>query len=322
METMLEKTANLYLENCRTSGKSADTVSSYGRTLRNLCDFLKSQGASSPADVTAVMLLAWKGELSQRVSITSLDLYLRHAKLFFDFCADADIIVKSPYKSASMSVNRASLRAAQSKPYEKNLTESDFRKILTNAAPAGMHRSAYARNRAMLMLFLTSGMRNTSLRLLTPADLDWERGVIHVRVAKGGKTSDVLFADVAQQAVRAWLAQRPDFCTDDDTLFGFCRDGEQTWEPYSRQQISNMVCAAIKSFAGREGERSHALRHSMATMLQRRGMTQGEIGILLMHSDDSAPKVTSRYITADYTPVFRKANAIFNRIMGKLAAPA
>ena len=322
MKTTLEQAAALYLGNCKTSGKSADTVASYARTLRNLCDFLSSQGVSFAEDVNAVHLLAWKSDLSQRVSLTSLDLYLRHAKLFFDFCADADMVIKSPYKAASMAVNRSALRAAQAKPYEKNLTEGDFRKILCNDAPANMHRSAYARNRAMLMLFLTSGMRNTSLRMLTPADLDWERGVIHVRVAKGGKSSDVLFADIAQQAVRAWMAQRPAYCTDSDTLFGFCREGEQTWEPYSRQQISNMVCAAVQSFSGRQGERSHAMRHSMATLLQHRGMTQGEISILLMHSDENAPKVTSRYIEADYTPVFRKANAIFNRIAGKLAVPA
>ena len=322
METVLEKSANIYLDNCKNSGKSSETVASYARTLCSLCEFLKSHGASDPSDVTPVMLLAWKSELSQRVSITSMDLYLRHAKLFFDFCADADMIVKSPYKAASMSVNRSALRAAQEKPYEKNLTEADFRKILCNEEPANMHRSAYARNRAMLLLFLTSGLRNTSLRLLTPADLDWDRGVIHVRIAKGGKTSDVLFADIAQKAVRAWLEQRPSFCTDEDTVFGFCRDGEHTWRPYSRQQISNMVCSAVQSFSGREGERSHAMRHSMATLLQHRGMTQGEISILLMHSDENAPKVTSRYIEADYTPVFRKANAIFNRIVGKLAIPA
>lgn len=303
-----------YLENCRVSGKSVDTISSYGRTLRSLSDFLSLQGICEMENVSSTHLLAWKADCANRLSITSLDLYLRHAKLFFDFCVDADILLKSPYKASVMAVNRAAIRSALGKPYEKNLSEQDFRNILENNAPKDMHRSTFTRNRAMLALFLTSGMRNTSLRLLTPDDLDWETGVVHVRVAKGGKSADVLFSDVAQQTMRKWLEDRPVACTNQEPIFGFFSK-EGIWMPYSRQQVSEIVNAAVRGFAGVEGERSHALRHSMATMLQHRGMSQSEISILLMHSEDSAPKVTSRYIEADYSGVFKKANSIFNQIV-------
>lgn len=311
--TTVREAVSAYLDNCRISGKSEDTLASYGRTLRSLADFLASHGAENAEDVSSAHLLAWKADCATRLSITSLDLYLRHARLFFDFCVDTDILSKSPYKASVMAVNRAALRSVAQKPYQKNLTEQDFRSILSNNAPRNMHRATYARNRAMLALFLTSGMRNTSLRLLTPRDLDWENGVVHVRVAKGGKSADVLFSDIAKQAMRAWLQDRPSLCTDSDPIFGFL-SASGAWMPYSRQQVSEIVNASVRGFAGVEGERSHAMRHSMATLLQHRGMSQGEIAILLMHSEDAAPRVTRRYIEADYSAVFRKANAIFNRI--------
>ena len=303
-----------YLDDCRTD-KSATTIDSYARTLRFFGDFLERNSVTDLSGITTALIAQWKLERAEGTSVTSLNTYLTHIRIFFTFCVEMDLLEKNPYKKV-LDINKNTVRRASEKPYEKIIDESQFRVILSNRHPKGAHKACYARNRAILALLLTSGIRVSSLCAITPAHLDWERGTIYLPYAKGGKNGDVAFTEVAQVCVRAYLESgyRPDDCTEDMPLFG-ANDTENTWKAYSRQNMSRVVEAAVRGFLGLSGYRSHAMRHSMATMLHKRGMKDEEIGVLLMHSDGTGPAVTGKYIERDNTRYYQKANDVFKRIV-------
>jgi site-specific recombinase XerD len=301
-----------YLQNCVSSGKAKDTLDGYKRTLENLGSFIARLEIVDLEDVTTRVLAAWKNERSAEVSATSMRLYLTHVHSFFDFCVDVEMIEKTPYSKTVLKIDKAAIQAETSKPYGKLITEKQLIKILTNSHPDNMHRSAYERNRAILLVLLTSGMRNKSLRTLTESDLDWENNRIWLRDAKGGKSDYVLFPPMAQEAVKDYLASghRPSNLPINAPLFGRIDEGG-SWVGYTRQNLSERVLDAVNGFCGEDGHRSHAMRHSMATILKKRGVEDREISELLMHSDGDAPAVTQRYIENDHKELFDKVGKIF-----------
>ncbi len=305
---------NAYISACKAGNKSDKTIESYTRTLRFFGDFLSSRELDSLESITPAVLLAWKEEQSASLAVSSLRLYDTHLKGFFDFCVDIEFLNRSPYKKSLMAVK---INDADRKDYKNIVTVDQFRLVLTSMRPFGMRINTFARNRAILALLITSGIRCDSLCRITPADLDWKNGAIYLENAKGGKNGDVLFSDVAQQLVREYLDSglRPASCADDEPLFGFFdQKNGGAWTRFSRTNISNVVEAAFRNITSAEGFRSHAMRHSFASLLKDGGMKDGDISILLMHSDGTGSAVTNRYIKRNNASVFQEANAIFNRL--------
>lgn len=296
-------------QNCAASEKSARTVEFYRQGVKQLVSYL---GSDTPVSaVTPLQLLSYKAERAESVQITTLDAYLRAIRVFFDFCCDMRYIAESPCNK-SLDVNRRKLSMAQNLPYTKLLDEHDFHTIMTVDAPRYMPRKNVARNRAILAILLTSGIRSSGFCALTPADLYEKRNVIHVRCGKGGKTGDILYSDVAIRAVRAYLDTLQKQPADNEPLF--CKATEPG-VPYNRTLLTETVQKAVERWTGKHGYRAHSMRHSMANILLRNGMRRADIGELLMHDDDEAPDVTRRYTGSDITRQLQEANAIFNLLV-------
>lgn len=303
-----------YLRNCEASGKSYNTINSYKSVLRVFGEYLDRQLISSVVSVTPDTLISWKSEAAGSVSPSSLRLYATIVNGFFSFCHEAGFIPANPYKAKLMQV---AVKDSDRKDMLSHvITEQDFASIMLADRPAHMHRGAVARNKAIIALLVTSGIRCESLCRLTLSDLDYMAHSIRIVNAKGGKNDEILYSSVAFAAVQEYLASgyRPAEWTEEDTLFGFV-DGSGIWTPYSRSQISNIVESSIRSFVGKSGFRSHAMRHTFASFLSNNGMSDGEVSVLLMHSDGTGAKVTSRYIKRDNSNLFKKADAIFNSIL-------
>ena len=309
----VKKAIENYLSSCKASGKSENTIESYTATMRMLETWLDGMGVENIEDVTPVHLDAFKNAHSLSVSPTTLNLRLSHVRCLFVWLVDMEVIDRNPMKK-SIKVERSALREAQSKEYEKLLDERDLLTILTNNKPRHTLRACISRDRAILALLLTSGIRNTSLRMLTPNDLLWGEKAIRIDVAKGGKSGKAPFTSVARDAVRTYLADHPEIKAD-QPMFGVSfHDGSRL--PYSRQELSNIVENAVCAFTGKPGYRSHAMRHSMATMLAKNGRMQDrEISMLLFHSDGEGAAVTNRYIGRDLSWLFEKVDKVFEKAL-------
>lgn len=305
-----------YINVCKASGKSHNTLESYSRTLRFFGQYLEASGVCSLESVTPDLLSAWKLRAAQSLSPASLRLYVTHLKCFFDFCRDIEFVTTNPFKKRVMEV--AVKDSDRKDTLTHVLTPHQFRAIFQNDSPRHMHRSAIARNRAILAILITSGIRCESLCRLTQRDLDPASHSIRIQNAKGGKNGSVLLSDLAIRSLahyRQSCAALPTPPPPDGPLFGFVT-ASGSWSPYSRAHLSAVVEAAVRGFTGAAGFRSHAMRHTCASLLSASGLSDGEISTLLFHSDGTGAQVTNRYIARDSTALFHKANAAFETLLG------
>lgn len=311
--------ADQYLTVCRSSGKSVNTIDSYSRTLKSFGDFLSSVNIHLVENITPAVLVNWKMQVSATASSSSLRLYVAHLKGFFDFCTDIEFVQRNPFKKKLMEV---AVKESDVKDTTAHvLAAKHFRQICTVDKPSGMHARTVERNRAILLLFLTSGIRCSSLCRLTFSDLFMQEKTIRIRNAKGGKNGEVLLSTVAASAVNRYLRSgyipEGSGWSQDAPLFGFV-DASGAWTPYSREQMSGIVELSVRGFTGQAGFRAHALRHTCASLLSANGLSDGEVSTLLMHSDGTGARVTNRYIDRSNAALFNKADRIFQRLAGTL----
>ena len=159
------------------------------------------------------------------------------------------------------------------------LTGSDMGKIL--AAPSGGSAMAL-RDRAMLELFYSSGLRVTELSTLTIPQLNLDAGFLRV-FGKGSKERVVPIGDKAREALRVYLdAGRPAFVRARKTGFEVFLSARGT--AISRKTL----WVIVRKYAGRAGlgkkVKPHHLRHTFATHLLGGGADLRSIQEMLGHA--------------------------------------
>jgi len=138
------------------------------------------------------------------------------------------------------------------------------------------------RDRAMLELFYSTGLRRVELCHLDLSDLNTERRTVHVRQGKGKKDRMV---PVGARAV-AWLERylkevRPRLCLDTRTQALFLTGYGEAFNP---DVVSRRVSAWMKQVAGRTAS-CHLLRHTCATHMLEGGADIRYIQQLLGHEN-------------------------------------
>ena len=137
------------------------------------------------------------------------------------------------------------------------------------------------RDRAVLELFYSTGLRRSELCRLEVPDFNAERRTLHVRKGKGKKDRMVPVGEQAVQWVEKYLAQvRPRLCLDTRTqaLFLTGYGG-----PFNADVLSRLVSKWMEQ-AGLSGKGScHLLRHTCATHMLEGGADIRYIQQLLGH---------------------------------------
>jgi len=164
---------------------------------------------------------------------------------------------------------------------EKVLTEDELRALLaqeTTTSATGL------RNKALLLLMATSGLRVSEALGLRPADLEREKGevvAVTLPATKAGVKQKAGVNPEAAALIDRWLEKRkglgingraPVFCTvTEGAKTGFATGGRvKPGQPLSRQYVHKLVRDLARR-AGIEGKRvsPHSLRHTFGTLLAR-----------------------------------------------------
>lgn len=301
----IERARKAYLASCRANGLSEGTIANYDRITAKYMDFVKSNGL----DVTVGSVNEWKVSLAENgVKITTLNLYMQILKTMFDWCVSMEMIDKSPVIPVVMPSKKA-VNTERKKPYTKLLSADEFRKIITCGRPKGVTEVNWKRNRAILIVFLTSGLRNSELRDLKMKDISFEKGTITVENGKGGKSRICAFPKIAQDAVRDYLESGycPNNLGENDYLFGTNEDG---WKQFDRFTLSQLVQRNIRIITGRDDCRSHSLRHASASWMLQNGINMDSISSLLGHSSVATTAIYAERLNPSSPS--SEANAMFN----------
>ncbi|MGA1417318.1 MAG: site-specific integrase [Gemmatimonadaceae bacterium] len=183
---------------------SPHTLAAYGRDLEGLRAFLTEHlGVASVdwATVDRLQMRAWLASLARRglAKRTSARM-LSAARSFYRFLHRADLVEVNP------------ARAVGSPKLDRHLPghldRTQIETVLTAAATRAQEgRFTDVRDRAILELFYSAGLRLSELRGIDRSDLDLLGGLVKVR-GKGRKERIVPVGGPAQQALREYERAR------------------------------------------------------------------------------------------------------------------
>jgi integrase/recombinase XerD len=138
------------------------------------------------------------------------------------------------------------------------------------------------RDRAMLEVFYSTGIRRMELIHLKLYDLDTDRGTLMVRLGKGRKDRMVPIGDRAIAWCEKYLREeRPQLVTraDNDTFFL-----TNLGEAFTRERVTQIVRRyVLKADIGKSGS-CHLFRHTMATLMLENGADIRYIQEMLGHA--------------------------------------
>ena len=166
------------------------------------------------------------------------------------------------------------------------LTERDFKLILHSAA---MEKDPILKRRdqAILMLFMSTGMRREALRSINISDINFKEQTLTV-IDKGDKVQIYKLGDKCVDAINNWLEYRKAYVSvPSDALF-LSNQGSRI----SSNGLAKVVCKYSKKAIGRE-IRPHKLRAGYCSILYANNPDIEFVRRSVGHSDVST---TQRYI--------------------------
>ncbi|MEI8592544.1 tyrosine-type recombinase/integrase, partial [Xenorhabdus bovienii] len=146
------------------------------------------------------------------------------------------------------------------------------------------------RNRVMLEVLWSTGIRRSELRHLRPGDIDRERGTLAVRQGKGRKDRVVPIGERALD----WLARyqqtvRPQLLRRHDSGYLFVT---QQGQPLSLARLTEIAGRTLRERAGLDKPGAcHVFRHSMATAMLDNGADIRHIQSMLGHEQLSTTQI-------------------------------
>ncbi|MFH1175177.1 MAG: site-specific tyrosine recombinase/integron integrase [bacterium] len=172
---------------------------------------------------------------------------------------------------------------------EAPLKFSLSRRMGEGGAPNFLKNLVYLRDKAILELLFSAGLRVSELVSLNKDDINLQRGEFTVR-GKGRKLRVAFISDSAKEALNRYLSERKDL---EDALFipvtPLLKEGENSrLTPRSVQRI-------IKKYAKLAGiikkVTPHTIRHSFATDLLFNGADIRSVQAMLGHSNISTTQI-------------------------------
>jgi integrase/recombinase XerD len=259
-------------------GLSKNTVSAYRRDLDQAAGFLAKHGARNWHQFSGEHAAAWLQSLSRgRFTVASLARKLSALRNLARF------LVREKLRDDDFSALLIGPKLVRRIP--GTLTADEVARLL-GAVVGGDARAL--RDRALLELFYSSGLRVSELAGLMLQQVDLQHGFLRV-FGKGSKERVVPIGGRAVEALTSYLAAgRPPFVRS--------RTGSQLFLNKNGAALSRvMLWMIVKKYAKRAGitknVKPHGLRHSFATHLLTGGADLRAIQEMLGHASISTTQI-------------------------------
>jgi tyrosine recombinase XerC len=155
------------------------------------------------------------------------------------------------------------------------------------------------RDRAIMEVLYSCGLRASELVGLDTGSVDFNRGEIKVR-GKGNKERIVPLGDAAKTAILAYLKERN---ATNAALFQNRRGGRLT-----TRSLQRIVHKHLMGVAQASGTHPHILRHTFATHLLENGADLRAVQELLGHASLSTVQIYTHVTTKRLKEVYKKAH--------------
>lgn len=276
---------NDYLVAIGAKGFSPYTVAYRSRSLAQLVAWLAERGVTHPGEVTKPVLERYQRSLfhyrkanGAPLSFRTQASYLVPVKGLFRWLAQTNRILFNP--ASELELPRIERRLPR-----VILSVAEMESVLASAdldEPVGL------RDRAIMEVLYSTGMRRSELCRLRLHDLDVDRGTVLIEVGKGGRGRMVPIGTRALAWVDRYLIEvRPGLVVppDDGIVFLTVEGNDVTPD-----HLTGKVGAYVRSATAKAGS-CHTFRHSMATLMLEGGADIRHIQEMLGHVQLSTTQI-------------------------------
>jgi integrase/recombinase XerD len=304
LDLLVEK----FTEQMKLLGWSPRTIGSYRSHLAFFLAWLDRE--TDVTEITAAtpeVLHAWQAHLygwtdddGKGLSIATQAARLSVLRSFFRYLVKTDVLVYDPSSSLELPKRKGILPRSI-------LSKQEVARLLAApdaTTPLGL------RDRAMIEVLYSTGIRNAELRALQVYDLDLDRGLVRINEGKNAKDRVVPLG----QAACTWLRE---YLSDARSGLLKARAGPETEQTLflsktGRPLVPLGVLYPLKKHARAAGiERSvtpHTLRHTFATHLLAGHADIRHIQAMLGHASVATTQIYTRVEVTDLKAVHRRCH--------------
>jgi len=273
--SQLARVAAEFVVSRRAGGCSPRTIEYYRNELRFLCAYLESQGIQDVKSITPTHLRGFLLDTGERRNAGGVHCAFRVVKTFLRW-------FEAEYEPTGWQnpIHKVSAPKLEQKALPP-VSMADLRAMLATCDKS----FTGARDRAIMLMLLDTGLRASELLALTTGDVSAD-GAVRVRHGKGGKSRVVFIGSKTQQALARYMRFRGDRGAGDPLWLG------ERGAPLHIGGLKSLVRRRAK-LAGVPRPALHGFRRAFALLSLRAGMDVYSLQRLMGHSDLS---VLRRYL--------------------------
>lgn len=277
---------------------SPHTIKAWQRDLDKLAAFLLRNGLSEWRSLDQYLLEEFIADCSgQGLEIRSQQRLMSTLRGFYDWLAKVGEAAFNPARGIRLKTHKREL------PHV--LDVDAVQKLLDAPAPPDEpEKSLWLRDRAMMELFYSSGLRLSELSFSRLPDLDLASGNITV-TGKGKKTRRLPVGRKAREALQQWLALRSNWLTDksEDWIFLTPKGAR-----FNERSIQLRLAHQAQRAGLPQHVHPHMLRHSFASHLLESSHDLRAVQELLGHADISTTQIYTHLDFQHLADVYDKAH--------------
>lgn len=279
-------------------GLSANTLKAYRRDLDKVAAFLEASGLREWRSLDQYLLEEFIARVSEDgLDIRSQQRLLSSLRGFYDWLSAQGEAAFNPARGLRLKMHRREL--------PRVLDVDLIQQLLDAPVPEEEpEKSLWVRDRAMMELFYSSGLRLSELAhaSLTQLDCtDW-----HITVTgKGNKTRRVPVGRKAREALEEWLVLREQWCNE--------KSADLVFITPKGSRFTERAIQLRLAFQGRRAGlpqhvHPHMLRHSFASHLLESSQDLRAVQELLGHADISTTQIYTHLDYQHLAAVYDKAH--------------
>lgn len=275
---------------------STHTVVAYKHDLSQMLEYVRLEyQVSQPDRIDSDMLRSWMVSLMEEgVSARSVNRKLSTLKSYWHFLKRQGCVAANPVQKV--------LAPKTKKPLPVFLKEEEMEEVLIPVSDA-KSQFVSERDRLILDLFYSTGMRLSELIGLTDEQVDLDACVLRV-TGKRNKQRLIPFGAALKNAIISYKTERDELVSDKPGRLLVRENGA----PLYPQLVYRMVHKRLSSVATLSKNSPHVLRHTFATTLLNRGAELNAVKELLGHSSLSATEVYTHTTFEELKKVYKQAH--------------
>lgn len=280
-------------------GKSQSTVKHYRRSVNVFFQFMDENGISNLSQINKSLMMKYFLYLNQFVNargqIASNALknkLINSVKLFFKYLVRTDHLAKDP------TVDLEPVREEQGLPRDF-MNESEIIRLLDK--PTSSTGYLAVRDKAVLEVLYSTGIRNNELCSLNIEDLDFQNGMIRINNPKGGISQQriIPIGNTALNSIIDYLSQtRPSIENGDPRALFLSYRGHRL----QNEAILSIVKKYVHECGFRKNITPHSFRVTCATQ-----MLKNRADIRYVQEQLGHKRITSTQVYTRLTPIDLKS---------------